>query len=231
MSNRSTSSTQQGATETSDRRGRRRAAKRDRIVENAWSLAHRDDLAGISLSDLADSVDLRQPSLYAYFDSKLGLYDLMFRDGQQQLLDRCVAREPLPDAREEVVALVEDLVRFSSEDTVRHQLLFQRTIPGFEPSEAAMEPAWRFLELVAERLRAAGAHDQGDVDLLSAVVSGLAHQQVANDPGGDRWIVLARRVVEMCFADIDRRAGRSSSRRPAARPTNPPRADQERNAT
>jgi AcrR family transcriptional regulator len=169
-------------------------------------LARRDGLAGISLRDLADSVDLRQPSLYAYFESKLGLYDLMFLDGQQQLLDRCLAREPLANAREELIAIVEDLVRFSSEDTVRHQLLFQRTIPGFEPSAAAMKPAQRFVELMTERLRAAGAQEESDVDLFSAIVSGLAHQQVANDPGGDRWILLARRVVETFVADVDRRS-------------------------
>ncbi len=174
-------------------------------------MARRDGLAGISLRDLADSVDLRQPSLYAYFESKLDLYGLMFEDGQRQLLDRCLAREPLADAREELVAIVEDLVRFSSDDTVRHQLLFQRTIPGFEPSEAAMEPARHFVELMTERLRAAGAHEPSDVDLFSAIVSGLAHQQVANDPGGDRWIVLARRVVEMLVADIDRRSARPSN--------------------
>ena len=211
MNDRVISTNKQPPSASPDRRGRRHAAKRARIIDNAWALAHRDGLAGISLSDLADSVDLRQPSLYAYFESKLGLYDLMFQDGQRQLLDRCVAREPLGDAREEMVAIVEDLVRFSGEDTVRHQLLFQRTIPGFEPSEAAMEPAWRFVELMTERLRAAGAQEQSDVDLVSAIVSGLAHQQVANDPGGDRWIVLARRVVEMCFADIDRCSGRPSS--------------------
>ena len=194
-----------------DRRVRRHAAKRARIIGEAWSLARRDGLAGISLRDLADSVDLQQPSLYAYFESKLGLYDLLFQDGQRQLLDRCLAREPLADARDELVAIVEDLVRFSSEDTVRHQLLFQRTIPGFEPSDAAMEPARRFLELMTERLRAAGVEGQSEVDLFSAIVSGLAHQQVANDPGGDRWVVLARRVVEVHVADIDRRSASRSN--------------------
>ena len=204
--NHPTATNQIPATVTPDRRDRRRAAKRARIIEQAWSLARRDGLAGISLRDLADSVDLRQPSLYAYFESKLDLYDLMFEDGQRQLLDWCLSREPLADGRDELVATVEDLVRFSSEDTVRHQLLFQRTIPGFEPSEAAMAPAQRFVELMTTRLRAAGAHEQSDVDLFSAIVSGLAHQQVANDPGGDRWVVLARRVVEMLVADIDRRS-------------------------
>jgi AcrR family transcriptional regulator len=179
-------------------------AKRRRIIDNAWSLARRDGLIGVSLRDLADSVDLRQPSLYAYFESKLDLYDAMFEDGQRQLLDRCQAREPLPDPRDELVAIVEDLVRFSSEDTVRHQLLFQRTIPDFEPSATAMEPAQQFVDLMTERLRAARLDGPGDGDLFSAIVSGLAHQQVANDPGGDRWVLLARRVVEVLLADADR---------------------------
>ncbi len=182
----------------------------------AWSLARRDGLAGISLRDLADRVDLRQPSLYAYFESKLDLYGSMFEDGQQQLLDRFLAREPLTDPFDEVVEIVEDLVRFSSEDVVRHQLLFQRTIPGFEPSDAAMAPARRFVQLLTERLSAAGVEGQDEVDLFSAVVSGLAHQQVANDPGGDRWVVLARRVVE-ALVDIDQR---STSHSAIEQPTN-----------
>ncbi|MEJ7800071.1 MAG: TetR/AcrR family transcriptional regulator [Ilumatobacter sp.] len=203
-----------------DRRVRRRADKRARIIAEAWSLAGRDGLAGISLRDLADRVDLQQPSLYAYFESKLDLYGLMFEDGQQQLLDRYLAQEPLADPREELVAIVEDLVRFSSEDTVRHQLLFQRTIPGFEPSDAAMEPARQFVQLMTERLHAAGVEGQGEVDLFSAIVSGLAHQQVANDPGGDRWVLLARRVVEALVVDIDRRsASQSNIEQPTTRGT------------
>jgi len=48
----------------------------------------------------------------------------------------------------------------------------------------------------------------------------LAHQQVANDPGGDRWVLLARRVVETLVADIDRRtAGQSNIKRPTTRRT------------
>ena len=214
MSDRSASDDKQQLAASPDRRVRRREAKRTRIIREAWSLARRDGLAGISLRDLADSVDLQQPSLYAYFESKLDLYDSMFEDGQRQLFDRCSAREPLADAREELVAIVEDLVRFSSEDAVRHQLLFQRTVPGFEPSDAAMEPARRFFELMTERLDAAGVDGPSEVDFFSAIVAGLAHQQVANDPGGDRWVVLARRVVEAMLADIDQRSGPTSQTKP-----------------
>lgn len=212
MTDRFASTSQKDSAAAPDRRAQRRMAKRARIIDNAWSLAGRDGLAGISLRDLADSVELRQPSLYAYFESKLDLYDAMFEDGQRQLLDLCRAREPLADPLDELVALVKDLVRFSSEDVVRHQLLFQRTVPGFEPSVSAMEPARQFVDLMTERLRAAGLDSPADVDLFSAIVSGLAHQQVANDPGGDRWVLLAGRVVEMLVADVDGRSARPTKK-------------------
>jgi AcrR family transcriptional regulator len=200
--------TQVATTQTNnqaDRRGRRREAKRATILAEAWTLAHRDGLAAISLRDLAERVDLRQPSLYAYFDSKLGLYDLMFADGNRQLLDLMTSLSLNDDPRKALVGFVEALVRFSSEDVVRHQLLFQRTIPGFEPSLASYQLALEFYEIARQRLAAARASDPGDVDVFSALVNGLAHQQVANDPGGDRWVRLAARSVDMFLADVDRR--------------------------
>jgi AcrR family transcriptional regulator len=188
-----------------DRRGRRREAKRATILAEAWTLARRDGLAAISLRDLAEQVDLRQPSLYAYFDSKLGLYDLLFADGNRQLLDAVRSLPPNDDPREGLVDFVGALVRFSTEDVVRHQLLFQRTIPGFEPSPESYALALEFYDIARQRLVAVGAFDPEDVDVFSALVSGLAHQQVANDPGGDRWVRLAGRAVDMFLADVERR--------------------------
>jgi AcrR family transcriptional regulator len=189
-----------------DRRKQRHEAKLSTIVAEAWELARRDGLAAISLRDLAERVDLRQPSLYAYFDSKLALYDAMFADGNRQLLD-VIASAPGAgaDAREELVSLVEACIRFSTDDPVRHQLLFQRTIPGFEPSAESYAVALEFYEVGQRHLAAAGVTRAADVDLFTALVAGLAHQQVANDPGGDRWVRLARRTIEMFLADIDRR--------------------------
>ena len=91
------------------------------------------------------------------------------------------------DPRQALVEFTEALVRFSTQDVVRHQLLFQRTIPGFEPSAASYALALEFYEIARQRLAAAGVSDPSDIDVFSALVNGLAHQQVANDPGGDRW--------------------------------------------
>ena len=63
----------------------RREAKVAAIVESAWELAREHGIAGVSLHALAREVGMRQPSLYAYFDSKHALYDAMFADGNRRL--------------------------------------------------------------------------------------------------------------------------------------------------
>ncbi|MDT7595508.1 MAG: hypothetical protein QOJ06_1054 [Pseudonocardiales bacterium] len=90
-------------------------------------------------------------------------------------------------------------------DVVCHQLLFQRTIPRFEPSAASYALALEFYEIGRALMMVADVHDQGDVDVFTALVAGLSHQQIANDPGGTRWVRHAGRVVEMFMADVDRR--------------------------
>lgn len=187
-----------------DRRQQRREAKRAVILEQAWRLAHRDGLAAISLRDLADAVGLRQPSLYVYFGSKLDLYDAMFADGYRQLLEFLGTRPSRTDPRRALAKLVSDAVRFSSDDVVRHQLLFQRTIPGFEPSPDSFALALEFYAHASAIAAAAGVRGRAQMDMLTALVSGLAHQQVANDPGGRRWVRLADQVVDMFLAGVDK---------------------------
>jgi AcrR family transcriptional regulator len=198
-----------------DRRRQRHEAKRASILAEAWALARRDGLAAISLRDLAEAVGLRQPSLYVYFESKLDLYDAMFADGYRQLIEY-VTHDYSPDPRRALVEFVADCVEFSSTDIVRHQLLFQRTIPGFEPSAESYELALRFYNDATARMRAAGVRTAADMDVLTAIVSGLAHQQVANDPGGDRWARLAGRVVDMYLADVQQRRTQRQRRAPGA---------------
>jgi AcrR family transcriptional regulator len=193
-----------------DRRQQRREAKRAAILTEAWRLARQDGLAAISLRDLADAVGLRQPSLYVYFDSKLALYDAMFADGYRQLLALVVGRRYGDDPRRALTRLVADCVQFSSTDPVRHQLLFQRTIPGFEPSTESMELAREFYAFALGLANAAGVRTQAEMDVLTALISGLAHQQVANDPGGRRWVRRADLVVEMFLTGVVR--GRKPSK-------------------
>lgn len=183
-----------------DRRRARHETKRVEILTQAWLLAHRDGLAAISLRDLADSVGLRQPSLYVYFDSKLALYDALFADGYRQLLADFDSRDYCGDPRAALVRLLADQIKFAGDDIVRHQMLFQRTIPGYEPSPQSWALALEFYEKASAVIKAAGIQSQPDLDIFTAIVSGMSHQQVANDPGGTRWVDHAERAIDMLLA-------------------------------
>jgi AcrR family transcriptional regulator len=173
-----------------ERRTARREATRRQILDAAWELVRADGLAGLSLRDLAKRVGMQAPSLYAYFDSKHAIYDAMFREGFEAFLER------IRDITE-LVPAAQAFADFCTEDPARYQLMFQRTIPGFEPSAAAYEPSIEALALGRARLAAIGITSPEAVDVYTALVTGLVDQQISNDPGGDRWRRLIPDAMQM----------------------------------
>ena len=165
----------------------RRSKRRDEILSAAWDVATESGLGAVSLHEVARRVGIKQPSLYGYVSSKLGLYDAMFAQAYELLLDRLAAEAPVGTAREQLVRLSRIVLDFAVESLPRQQLLFQRTIPGFEPSPASYALAKGLVDRCTGLLSALGAGTQAHVDVYTALVAGLGAQQVANDPGGDRW--------------------------------------------
>ena len=72
----------------------------------------------------------KQPSLYAYFDSKNALYDAMFADGNRQLLGRLSKLDLPADPRAALKVFLRAFATFALEDPARNSLLFVRIIPG-----------------------------------------------------------------------------------------------------
>ncbi len=182
---------------TRDRRAERRAATRAEILDAAWELAREQGLAGLSLRDVAARVGMRPPSLYWYFESKQAIYDAMFTAANRELLGRMGGDDWPDEPRAVLRRLARIFVEFSAEDPARAQLLFQRTIPDFTPSAESYAVATEVLERGRQALTSAGVTDPADVDLWTALMSGLASQQSANDPGGDRWLRLVDGAVNM----------------------------------
>jgi AcrR family transcriptional regulator len=187
---------------TRDRQAERREAVTAEILEAAWEVAHSEGLAGLSLRDVARRIGMRPPSLYWYFDSKRAIYEAMFVQGNQQLLARLAEQRWPHEARAILRLCARVFVEFSMEDLQRYQLLFQRTIPDFEPSAEAYAVAMQVVDEMRERFAAAGLRGATAFDIWTALVSGLSAQQNANDPGGDRWLRLIDDVVDMYLDHI-----------------------------
>lgn len=191
-------------TPTTDRRNARREATKAEILDAAWEIVRAQGLAALSLRDLARHVGMQAPSLYQYFDSKHAIYDAMFAQGFQQLLDaRVVGAPPEPvDAAEWMKQRTHVFVAFCVADPARYQLMFQRTIPGFEPSPESYAVSVACLEEARAALASVGLTEQAHLDLWTALTTGLTDQQISNDPGGDRWIRLIDDATEMYLAHV-----------------------------
>jgi AcrR family transcriptional regulator len=175
----------------------RREQKVAAIVASAWDLARTEGFRGLSLRAIASRVGMRQPSLYEYFDSKDALYDAMFADGNAQLFGRLAGVRLPANPRRALKAFMRAFTAFALEDDARAQLLFQRPIPGFAPSAESYERAQQVLARVVTLLAAAGLTHPDDIDCFVAMVGGLIEAQMANDPGGDRWVRHLDRMIDL----------------------------------
>jgi AcrR family transcriptional regulator len=193
----------------STNRERRRAATKTEIVEAAWRLARENGLTGMSLRDLGGVVGMSAQSIYSYFATKDDIYDAMFAEGNRAAIaDLAPVLERFDDAGDDPVAVVDAIhaaangfFEFCTKDPTRYELMFQRTLRGFQPSAASYALAGEFLEMFASRLRSIGIDREG-LDLWTAVISGLTGQQVANGDGTRRWERLVDGAVDMLIGRL-----------------------------
>ena len=191
-----------------DRRAERREATKAEILDAAWEVVRAEGLAALSLRDLAGRVGMQAPSLYSYFDSKHAIYDAMFLQGNLELLRRYEALAELGDPVEEFRASARMFVGFTVEDPARAQLMFMRSIPGFEPSPETYEVAVRIVELGKQRFKKVGITRAEHFDMWTGLISGLSFQQIANEPGTDRWMRLVDEAVDMFLDHVSNKKGR-----------------------
>ena len=175
----------------------RRTQRREQILTAAWEIAAESGLTAVTLHEVARRVGIRQPSLYGYVSSKLDLYDAMFAQAYEELFAELDRTTPTGSAREQLIRLSRTILDFGGASLPRQQLLFGRTIPGFEPSPASFALAKRLVDRCVGLLSALGAGSPAHLDVYTSLVAGLAAQQGANDPGGDRYTRHLEEVLTM----------------------------------
>ncbi|HEY3481712.1 MAG TPA: TetR/AcrR family transcriptional regulator [Streptomyces sp.] len=168
-------------------------------MDAAWDVARSAGLTGLTLRDVAERVGMRAPSLYSHFDSKHAIYDAMFGEAWTAYEEIKLAEESrlTDDLRECAHLIARTFFDFAVADPPRYQLMNQRVIPGFEPSPENYAPAVRVLAAAQVIAAERGLRDPDDLVLLLAVIGGLIDQQIANDPGGDRFARMLPRAVDM----------------------------------
>jgi AcrR family transcriptional regulator len=178
----------------------RRARAERQILDAAWAEMAREGVAALSVREVARAVGIRQQSLTYYFPTKQELLDALFADGFAELrrtFDRLrAASDPEQGVVDVAVAFVDHLVARPA----AYHLMFQGTVPGFEPSEESHAIALTVLGELVERLAAAGVTEPADLALVRSVMSGLAAEQIANDPTGHLFADQTERGIRAVLA-------------------------------
>jgi AcrR family transcriptional regulator len=185
-----------------DRRAERREATRREILDTAWEIARRDGLAAVTLREVAQRIGMRSPSLYTHFESKNAIYDAMFAQAWSMFVEMFDALEFPAADREALLVGAEAFFDFAAADLARYQLMNQRTIPRFRPSDEAYRASLAAYERLRSPMAERGVRDQADLDLWTAIVGGFVDQQLANDLGGTRWRRQLPRLVDMYCDEV-----------------------------
>ncbi|MBZ0291058.1 MAG: TetR/AcrR family transcriptional regulator, partial [Anaerolineae bacterium] len=150
-----------------------------------------DGAASLSFNAIARQLGIKPPSLYTYFDSKHAIYDEIFRRGWQLFLQQMdILTEQEGTAYEKLVRYFETYMRFAQENPDYYQIMFQRPIPDFVPSEESLAVSFgsldRFTTYLQEILHTEGIdpgvpYEQAR-DIIIALSHGLTEQHLANNP-------------------------------------------------
>ena len=180
----------------------RRARAEREILDAAWAQMAREGVAALSVREVARSVGIRQQSLTYYFATKQALLDALFADGFADLRRRfdrlSAATDPVQGVVDVALAFVDHLV---ARPAVYH-LMFQGTVPGFEPSAESHAIALTVLHELAERLAAAGVTRAADIALVRSLMSGLVAEQIANEPTGHLFTDQTERGIRAVLRAI-----------------------------
>jgi AcrR family transcriptional regulator len=180
------------------------------ILDAAWMLMAREGVAAVSVREVARSVGLRQQSLTHYYPTKQALLDALFADGFADLRLTLEQVPPADDAVGWVVAVAVAVVDYCVANPARYHLMLQRTLPSFSPSEESYRVALGCLTVLVERLAGAGITEPADVALIRGLISGLAAEQIANDPEGRMFADQADRGIRTIVTATLASAGKAS---------------------
>jgi AcrR family transcriptional regulator len=182
-------------------------------LDAAVAIMEEAGVGGLSMSEIARRLGMRQPSLYKYFPSLHAVYDALFARGVERsgaAVQAAVAAEPRGLAG--IRAVSRALVRWAVENPALAQLMYWRPVPGFAPTAQTFAPSVRLMDqlhaALAAAVRAGVLHPDAATDeaprLYTIVLAGVISQQMANEPGAGydagMFTSLTDAALDMFFA-------------------------------
>jgi AcrR family transcriptional regulator len=212
---------------TPDRRIARRRQTVEEALDTAVAIMEEAGVGGLSMSEIARRLGMRQPSLYKYFPSLHAVYDALFARGLERSGAAVQAAiEQGPRDVETIRAAARALVRWAVDNPALAQLLFWRPVPGFTPTATTFAVSVAqmdqlrvgFAEAAAAGLLHPDAASPEAQRLFTVVLGGVISQQLANEPGvgydTGMFTSLTDAALDMFFARYTSAGGTDAGPRP-----------------
>lgn len=173
------------------RRARNREEMTNAILQTARDIMREEGVAALNLNEIARRLGMKTPSLYEYFPNKMALYDQLFVVGVRLWAERFKAvYENYGATWESIEAIFRTYMQFALDYPELFQLVFERHVPHFEPSTAAMNESWASLAEANQHVQACIENGviRSDLsmeqirDLAIALIHGITTQHIANEP-------------------------------------------------
>jgi AcrR family transcriptional regulator len=174
-----------------DRRRRNREEVVNAILETSRAIIREHGAAGLNLNEVARRLGIKTPSLYEYFPNKMAIYDALFRRGIHMFGQR-MEQNPSENVSvwDRLHFTMDACMAFAHENPELYQIIFERPVPGFVPSEEGMRECTAALAYLSDGLSQALAAGFIKTDLtpdqayylVGAVMHGLTALHIANEP-------------------------------------------------
>jgi len=213
-----------------ERRTRNRREMVDAILAAARAQMREEGVAALNLNEVARRLGVTTPALYKYFPGKMAIYDALFRLGTRLYIEEFEALHlgESDSAATGIQGALEHQINFALRNPELYQLILQRPVPGFEPSQESLVEAARAEEVagvtlsrwIGRKLIAPKGPPERAFLLLAAMAEGLASAHIANEPhlpvGEGRFGSLVPDAVSLfatAWTPVAKRGGRSTARR------------------
>ncbi len=177
----------------------------ERLIAAALQLLREEGPADLTVRRIANVAGTTTMCLYTGFGSRDGLLDAVYAQGFEQLRETMTQAGLVADPAEAVLALLHAYRAFALANPGLYGLLFERVLPGFDPSlqvrRTALDTTFGLLAAQAGRLLGADPQDEASRE-LGYTLWGLTHGLVSLELTHASRSPLAHPVL----ADTDGRA-------------------------
>jgi AcrR family transcriptional regulator len=190
---------------TSTRAGRGDEA-RQALLAAAHDLLATEGPAALSVRRIAAAAGMSTMNLYSRFGGKDGVLDELFIDGFQRMAEEMADAPTTDDPVADLISCGRAYRQFARRNPTYYSLMFDRVVPDYRPSPAALDAALGGLGRVVarvERAIAAGKVREGDPFQIAAALwacdHGLASLELRTDVGDDAqfdWDAIGDIAVE-----------------------------------